>query len=71
MNILDMDSGLAAVVDFVREVHAPISQAITVGGSVTTTDCALLSGAVDALLKAIDARLPQHEPQTAALKAVA
>lgn len=71
MNTLDMDSGLTAVVDCVREVHAPISQAITDGKEVTATDCAHLSGAVSALLDAIDARLPQREPQTAALKAVA
>lgn len=71
MKNLDLDSGIAAVVDYVREVHAPITQAITDGGAVTKTDCALLSGAVAALLNAIDARLPQREPQVAALKAVA
>jgi hypothetical protein len=72
VNELDMDSGLAAVIDYVREVHAPISQAITDGGPVTATDCALLSGAIDALLDAIDARLPQPAAQPAvALKAVA
>lgn len=59
MKNLDMDSGLAAVVDFVREVNAPISQAITDGGEITSTDCAHLSGAMNALLDAIDARLPQ------------
>ena len=69
MNILDLDSGLAEVVDFVREVHAPISQAITDHKPVTATDCAALSGAVWALLDAIDARLPQSEQQ--ATKAVA
>ena len=69
MNILDLDSGLAEVVDFVREVHAPISQAITDHKPVTATDCAALSGAVWALLDAIDARLPQSEQQAA--KAVA
>ncbi|MFD4547200.1 hypothetical protein [Streptomyces sp. NPDC058466] len=71
MNTLDLDAGLASVVDFVREVHAPIYQAITDHKPVTSTDCAALSGAVQALLDAIDARLPQPEQQTAALKAVA
>lgn len=66
-----MDSGLAAVVAYVRQVHAPISQAITDGRPVTATDCAFLSGAVDALLGAIDARLPQAEQLAAGLKAVA
>ncbi|MFF4346744.1 hypothetical protein [Streptomyces sp. NPDC001530] len=69
MNNLDMDSGLANVVDYLREVHAPITQAITDHKPVTATDCAALSGAVWALLDAIDARLPQREQQAA--KAVA
>jgi hypothetical protein len=68
---LDLDSGLAAVVAYVREVHAPISQAIADGGPVTGTDCAFLSGAVEALLGAIDARLPQPEQPAVPLKAVA
>ncbi|MEV8033968.1 hypothetical protein [Streptomyces sp. NPDC086182] len=71
MNELDMDAGLAAVVAYVREVHAPIAQAITDGMPVTGTDCAFLSGAVEALLGAIDARLPQPEQPAVALKAVA
>ncbi|MFB7244573.1 hypothetical protein ACFCYX_19195 [Streptomyces populi] len=71
MNELDLDSGMAAVVAYVREVHAPISQAIANGDNVTGTDCAFLSGAVQALLDAIDARLPQPEQPVAALKAVA
>ncbi|MGW5173207.1 hypothetical protein ACWERY_02415 [Streptomyces sp. NPDC004082] len=69
MKLLDMDSGLTEVVNFVREVHAPISQAITDGEPVSGTDCALLSGALDALLNAIDARRPQPEQPAAALKA--
>ncbi len=71
MKNLDMDSGLTAVVDCVREVHTPIAQAITDREKVSTTDCAHLAGAVDALLRAIDARLPQREAQAEALKAVA
>jgi ribosome maturation factor RimP len=63
VNTLDLDAGLATVVDFVREVHDPIWQAITDHEPVTTTDCAVLSGAVRALLDAIDARLPQAEQQ--------
>jgi hypothetical protein len=71
VNELDLDPGMAAVVAYVREVHAPISKAITDGTPVTGTDCAFLSGAVEALLGAIDARLPQPEQPAAALKAVA
>jgi hypothetical protein len=72
VNELNMDSGLAAVVAYLREVHAPISKAITDGTPVTATDCAFLSGALDALLGAIDARLPQPVEESAvALKAVA
>ncbi|MFF7147558.1 hypothetical protein ACFZAO_05725 [Streptomyces griseoaurantiacus] len=70
MNTLDMDPGLAAIIDYVREVHGPITHAVS-DGTVTTTDCAYLVGAVDALLRAIDARLPQDTPPTTALKAVA
>lgn len=70
MNTLDLDPGLAAIVDYLREVHGPISQAVS-DGTVTTTDCAYLVGAVDALLRAIDARLPQDTPPATALRAVA
>jgi len=54
---LDYDSALAAVVDFVREVHTPIDQAITDGKPVTSAEFAALSGAVSALLDAMDARV--------------
>lgn len=70
MNLLDLEPSLATVVDFVRDVHAPIWQAIEDGKPVTDIECAALSGAVLALLKAIDARSPQPQP-VAALKAVA
>ncbi|MFI5992408.1 hypothetical protein ACIBAC_11225 [Streptomyces sp. NPDC051362] len=71
MNELDMDPGLAAVVDFVREVHASLSLAVG-SGVATTADYAALDGAVTGLLSAIDARLPQPAVQPAvALKAVA
>ncbi|NED31025.1 hypothetical protein [Streptomyces sp. SID8499] len=63
MNILNPDAGLTAVINFVREVNGPIDQAITDGGEVTSTDCAALSGAVSALLNAIDARLPEQHAQ--------
>ena len=53
---VDFDSGLAAVIGLVREVHAPIDQAITDRKEVAAADCAALSGAVAALLGAIDAR---------------
>lgn len=56
MNELQLDAGLAAVVEYVREVHAPIYRAIADGKQATATDCAALSGAVSALLDAIDAR---------------
>lgn len=63
---VDFDSGLAAVIGLVREVHAPIDQAITDHKDVTSTDYAALSGAVAALLGAIDART-----QASPLKGVA
>ncbi|MFI9598859.1 hypothetical protein ACIHCX_03090 [Streptomyces sp. NPDC052043] len=56
MNAPNLDSGLAAVLDHVREVHGPIGEAITDGKEITAADCALLSGAVGALLDAIDVR---------------
>ncbi|MEU8642326.1 hypothetical protein AB0C91_10450 [Streptomyces sp. NPDC048674] len=72
MNELDMDEGLIAVVGLVREVHASISLAIGSGAVITTADYAALDGAVEGLLRAIDARLPQPVEQPAtALKAVA
>lgn len=58
MNYLHPDAGLAAVIDFVREAHAPVDEAITVGAKPLTYDVALLTGAVTALLNAIDTRLP-------------
>jgi hypothetical protein len=70
VNELDMDSGLASVVEYVREVHTPIWQAIADGRPVTSTDCAVLSGAMKALLDAIDTRRPQP-PVLVALAAVA
>lgn len=69
MKYLDLDPGMESVIDSVREVHAPIHEAIRTGAPVTDIDCAHLSGAVYALMRAIDARLP--EQQQAALKAVA
>lgn len=71
MNELDLDPAMTAVVDYVREVHAPIWQAIDDRKPVTATDCAALSGAMQALLDAIDARLPQVNEPAVALKAVA
>ncbi|WP_460786200.1 hypothetical protein, partial [Microbacterium tumbae] len=68
--ILDLDPGLAGVVDSVREVHAPIWQAIEDGRPVAVIDFAMLSGVVQALLNAIDSRLPQP-PAAMALMAVA
>jgi len=66
VNVLDLDPGLASIVAFVREVHGPIHQAITDRGQATATDCAVLAGAVSALLDAMDARLPQREQQAVA-----
>lgn len=63
MNTLDLDAGLASIVEAVRETHGPIWQAIEDRQLVTATDCAMLSGVVKALLNAIDARLPQAEQQ--------
>ena len=71
MNELDLDAGLAAVVDYVREVHAPIWQAIANGGEISSADYAHHLGAVHALLGAIDARLPQPVQPAVALKSVA
>lgn len=71
MQNLDLDAGIASIVAAVRETHGPIYQAIENGGPVTTTDCARLSGVVQALLGAIDARLPQSAAPAVALQAVA
>jgi hypothetical protein len=69
VNNLILDAGLAAVVDFVRETHAPIEQAIADGKPVESCDFAALTGAVGALLNAIDARRIDNQPVT--VKAVA
>jgi hypothetical protein len=66
---LVMDPALAAVVECVREMHAPVDAATTVGRQVSPFDVAALSGAVGALLDAIDAR-PDPAPARA-LQAVA
>lgn len=70
MNTIYLDSGIASVVDFVREQNGLIDQAIREGRPLSGFDCAALSGAVSSLLDAIDARLPQNAVQSA-LKAVA
>lgn len=59
---LDMDAGLAAVLEFVRELQQPIDEAIEAGKPVPPGDFAALSGAVSAMLDAIDARTPQEQP---------
>ena len=69
MNHLILDVGLAAVVGFVRETHAPIEQALNTGQPVESCDYAALTGAVGALLNAIDARRVDIQPVT--VKAVA
>lgn len=56
MNRLDMDAGLAGVIDVVREAHAPIAKALAEQEPVEITDFAALHGAVTGLLGAIDAR---------------
>ncbi|MEV7364310.1 hypothetical protein [Streptomyces sp. NPDC091299] len=66
MNTLVLDPGLAAVVDFVREHNQQIEQAIGEGRPVSPFDYAVLSGAVSALLDAVDARLPQQQTKAVA-----
>ncbi|MFJ9420774.1 hypothetical protein [Streptomyces sp. NPDC101249] len=64
-----VDPALIAVIDRVRELHAPIDEAISHHTPVAATDFAALSGAVGHLLYAIDARtLPASAP---VVKAVA
>lgn len=65
---LVMDPALASIVDLVREVHGPIAASIATG-RIIDHDLAALSGAVGALLDAIDAR-PDPAPARA-LQAVA
>ncbi|MER6492623.1 hypothetical protein [Streptomyces griseorubiginosus] len=52
----DFDPALAAVVELVREIHAPIDSVVRTGGPVFPLEAAALTGAVGALLDAIDAR---------------
>lgn len=66
---LAMDPALAGVVALVREIHAPIDAEIAQGRQVDLLSVAALSGAVGALLAAIDAR-PDPAPARA-LQAVA
>jgi hypothetical protein len=62
VNLLHPDAGLTAVINFVREAHAPVDTAITAGKEPSTHDVAVLTGAMSALLDAIDARLPGGTP---------
>lgn len=71
VNQLDLEPSLAVVVDAVRDVHAPIWQAIEDGKPVTAIECGALAGAVYELLRAIDARSPKPARPVAALRAVA
>lgn len=64
-----MDRSLADVLALVREIHAPIAADIDQGRTVDLLSTAALSGAVGALLDAIDAR-PDPAPARA-LQAVA
>jgi hypothetical protein len=66
---LDLDPGIAAVIDLVREVHTPIYRATSAGKTVDALEVAALAGAVGALLDAIDARLTPSPAMP--LKAVA
>jgi rhamnogalacturonyl hydrolase YesR len=71
VNLLNLEPSLATVVESVRDVHAPIWQAIEDGKPITVIECAALSGAVYALLQAIDARSPKPVQPVVALRAVA
>lgn len=66
MNTLNIDAGLADVLDFVRECYAPIGQALAEDAPIDHDELAHLAGAVRALLGAIDARLPQGTGAVAA-----
>ncbi len=66
---LDMDPALAAVIEYVRKVHTPIDEAMADGKPVNLRDLGALSGAVGALLDAIDAR--RTPPPARTLQAVA
>lgn len=66
---LDMDPALSAIIELVRETHAPVDTAITKGHVVNPLDVAAVTGAVGALLNAIDARRtppPAHLMKAAA-----
>lgn len=63
---LDCDPALLSVVGFVREIHTPIYEVISTGKPVGQCDVAALSGALSALLDAVDARLtPEPQQQSA------
>jgi hypothetical protein len=69
---LDLDSGIASVLEAVREAHASVWPAVVLGKQVGAEDALQLASRVQALLGAIDARLPQPVEESAvALKAVA
>ena len=65
----DFDPALAGVIDVVREAYAPIGAAMAESRPVHPVEFGALAGAVDALLKALDARTSPAPVQ--ALKAVA
>ena len=65
----DFDPALGEVIDVVREVYAPIGAAMAERRTVDPVEFGALAGAVDALLKALDARTSPAPVQ--ALKAVA
>lgn len=65
----DFDPALADVIDVVREAYAPVGAAMAQRMPVQPVEFGALAGAVDALLKALDARTSPAPVQ--ALKAVA
>lgn len=66
MNYLDIDAGLAGVLDLVRERYAPVGRALAENQPINNDDLAHLAGAVRGLLGAIDARLPKQTLEVAA-----
>ncbi|MFD4596805.1 hypothetical protein ACFWPQ_02105 [Streptomyces sp. NPDC058464] len=65
----DADPALAAVIEHVRRVHAPVGHAMAEGRDVSIRDLGALAGAVGVLLDAIDAR--RTPPPARPLAAVA
>jgi hypothetical protein len=66
VNNLNIDASLARVIDTAREKYAPVARAMAARESVDARDFGAVTGALGALLGALDARIPEQQAKAVA-----